>query len=192
MLDGHDGHAVQAPGALGAELRGPLVVHPGQPGSEHRILDGGHAQTEAREQDHLVDPVGVGVGEHAVHGPGIDPRGGGETVLRWTPRSRTLVLGVGPTLDEDAELGVGPQRHLIGKALQQLGEELQRLHRVGVRVHDVQVRRHHLSISFTRSSRLGTVHAAGPRRRRRSRFSPPRRPPWRGRPRSRRRARCAG
>ena len=147
VLDGHHGHTVQAPGALGAELRRPPVVHPGQPGSEDGVLEGGHAQAEAREQDHLVDAVGVGVGEHAVHGPGVDAGCGGQAVLRGAARPRSLVLGVGPPLDEDAELGVGPQRHVVGKALQQLGEELQGLDRMGVCVHDVQVRRHHFSVS---------------------------------------------
>ncbi len=149
VLDGHDGDAVQASRALGAELRRPAVVHAGEPGSKHRVLEGGHAQAEAREQHHLVDTVGIGVGEHPVHAPGIDSRSRRQPVLRGTSRARPFVLGIGPPLDQDPELGIGPQRHVVGKALQQLGEELQRFHGMGIGIYDVQVRCHHLSLAWT-------------------------------------------
>ena len=149
VLDGYHGHAVQAPAALGTELRRPPVVHAGHARPEHGVLQGRHAQSEAREQHHLVDAVGVGVGEHPVHGPGIDPGGGGEPVLRRAPRARSFVLGIGAPFDQDPEPGVGAQRDVVGEALHQLGEELQGLHRVGIGVHHVQVRRHHCFLPFS-------------------------------------------
>ena len=94
-------------------------------------------------------PSVVGVGQHAGSATRVDAGGLGHAALGRAPGPGSLVLGIGPALDEDTEVGVGPDPDLIGERAHELGEQRRRLDHVGVGVDHLHTGRHHASPSGT-------------------------------------------
>ena len=137
VFDGHHGGGVQATTALRHKLGRPLVVQAGQADAQVRILDGGHAQAEAREQHHLVDPVGVGVGEDPGRRAGVDAGLGAHALVGRATGPGALGVGIGPPFDDHARNPVVAQADLFGEAAEDVEHEGRSLDDVAVGVDDV-------------------------------------------------------
>ena len=134
-LDRHDGDAVEASVALAAPVGDPLVVELAEAVGDPAVRDARRAQAEAREEDHLVDAVAVGVGERAGGRPRVDPLDLAEPVLRRAAGARPLRLGVAPALGE--QLSPGAERECLRPAREALAHQRLALDDMGVGVDEL-------------------------------------------------------
>ncbi len=65
VLERHDGDSEQTTATLAAILDDEAVVGARELGREAQILETADPEREAREEHHAIDPLTVGVGEHA-------------------------------------------------------------------------------------------------------------------------------
>ena len=135
VLDRCDGDAVQsAVGGL-AVVRDPRVVEPGEARGELGILERRRAEPEAGIEHHRVDLVAIGVAEHALGRPAVDPLRRGDAVLGRTARSRPAGLGIVSALDDQTRR-VAPRLDVFRPALHRLDRQGCPLGDVSVSVND--------------------------------------------------------